>query len=394
MSRVRLRRCLVGWSVAIAVFLAMVVAAMPVSASDSVDRQGSPDDPVVLAHYYIWFEPTSWNRAKIDFPLLGRYSSDRESIMREHVRLAKSIGIDGFIVSWKSTEVLDPRLETLIEIAAEEDFSLAITYQALDFERNPLPVNRIEHDLDDFRAQYADNPVFDVFGKPLIVVTGTWEFSRDELAKITTGRRDDLFILASEKNLDGYQRVADLVDGDLYYWSSVNPDTFPGYPAKIAEMGAEVRANGGIWIAPAAPGFDAREVGGSSVVEREDGKTMRRQWNGAMASLPDAIGIISWNEFSENTHIEPSTNYGNTYTQVIAELTGSTIPETIVFDSSEPGGRTDDSTLSRVAPLAFLVALVAFFLLRMVRRSRRRRSQPDALPSETPAPGGPSGVSR
>ena len=30
----------------------------------------------VLAYYYIWYNPESWNRAKIDYPLLGRYSSD------------------------------------------------------------------------------------------------------------------------------------------------------------------------------------------------------------------------------------------------------------------------------------------------------------------------------
>ena len=34
-----------------------------------------PPDPL-FAYYYIWFNADSWNRAKIDYPLLGRYSSD------------------------------------------------------------------------------------------------------------------------------------------------------------------------------------------------------------------------------------------------------------------------------------------------------------------------------
>src|SRR5215213_1398445 len=30
----------------------------------------------ILAYYYIWFDVKSWDRAKTDIPLLGRYSSD------------------------------------------------------------------------------------------------------------------------------------------------------------------------------------------------------------------------------------------------------------------------------------------------------------------------------
>ena len=34
---------------------------------------------------------------------MGRYSSDDRDVMRQQVRWAKRAGIDGFIVSWKST---------------------------------------------------------------------------------------------------------------------------------------------------------------------------------------------------------------------------------------------------------------------------------------------------
>ena len=72
-------------------------------------RGGAPPDPL-FAYYYIWFNASSWNRAKIDYPLLGRYSSDDRGVMRAHVAWAKQAGIDGFIVSWKSTPVLNRRL--------------------------------------------------------------------------------------------------------------------------------------------------------------------------------------------------------------------------------------------------------------------------------------------
>ena len=50
----------------------------------------APQDPIpLLAYYYIWFNATSWDRAKIDYPALGRYSSDEARIMRRHILLAK-----------------------------------------------------------------------------------------------------------------------------------------------------------------------------------------------------------------------------------------------------------------------------------------------------------------
>lgn len=344
-----------------------LVPATPGSAT-----QVEPGDPLVLAHFYIWFEPSSWNRAKSDYPLIRRYSSDEESVMREQVQLAKGAGIDGFIVSWKSTEVLDPRLEMLIAIAEEEDFKLAITYQALDFNRDPLPVARISADLDTFVQEYASSPAFDLFENPLVVWTGTEEFGRDEVALVVS-QNPTLDILASEKSVDGYQRIGDLVAGNLYYWSSVNPETFPGYPGKLIEMGNAVRQNGGIWIAPAAPGYDTSLLGGKTVIPRNDGATLRAQWQGALVSVPDAIGIISWNEFSENTHIEPSVNYSTTALAVIADLTNAPRPDAIDFDSSAPEGSPERSSgVLRIVAFVFL-GLQVLVSVAVVRRRQRHK---------------------
>ena len=194
------RMLLLGTAVVVLPGLFIPGASSAAAQTDPIE----PGDPLVLVHYYIWFDATSWNRAKIDYPALGRYSSDQPSIMRRHIELAKNAGIDGFIVSWKSTAVLDHRLEQLIAIAEELDFRLAITYQALDFNRDPLPVDRIEEDLDRFIANYADSPVFDLFGQPAIALTGTWEYSLDDIAQITDDRRNDLLLLATEKDVTGW----------------------------------------------------------------------------------------------------------------------------------------------------------------------------------------------
>jgi hypothetical protein len=313
----------------------------PVLTHASTNQGLTSQDPTVnpipiLAYYYIWYNTSSWNRAKTDTPLLGTYSSDDLAVMRQHIQQAKAAGISGFIVSWKSTDVLNRRLDQLANLAAQEDFKLAIIYQGLDFYRNPLPVTQVASDLDYFIQHYASLPAFQLFSKPLVIWSGTWKFSTQDIEQVTLSRRNLLLILASERNTDGYNRLANLVDGDAYYWSSVNPDTFPNYQDKLNQMSALVHENNGLWIAPAAPGFDARMIGGTTVVDRKDGATFRTEINTAMASSPDALGIISWNEFSENSYIEPSQKYGNQYLNIISEINQTPSPNVIEFDSSIP----------------------------------------------------------
>ncbi len=348
--------------------------------------------PPVLAYYYIWFDQSSWNRAKTDRPELGPYSSDDAAVMRRQIRWAKQAGIEGFLVSWKHTPTLDRRLTQLIDIAEQEHFGLGIVYQGLDFHRDPLPADRVAGDLDYFAATFAARKPFQIFARPLVVWSGTWKFSPEDIARVTAGRRGALSILASERNVAGYTRIAGSVDGDAYYWSSVNPDTFPGYVEKLADLGREVHSRGGLWIAPVAPGFDARKIGGTSVVARAGDRTLLREIDAGLATSPDALGIISWNEFSENSHIEPSVRYGWTALNAVGERlghgpvgstadhgTGSAVP-------LQPEARARPARTSGVAATArrasspsglwILAAFALFFVALVVVMARRAHRSP------------------
>jgi hypothetical protein len=358
--------------------LSVATATAPATAKTP---KATADDTPAFAYYYIWFNPTSWQRAKTDYPAIGRYSSDERDVMRRHIQWAKQAGINGFIVSWKSTEVLDRRLAKLIDVAQQENFPLAIIYQGLDFDRNPLPVTQVASDFDFFIRQFSRHKAFKYFRKPVVIWSGTWKFSRDEIGFVTRPRKDRLSILATARDVEDYERVADLVDGNAYYWSSVNPDTFPHYEERLKQMGDAVHARGDLWFAP-APGFDALLIGGSTVVERKGGDTLRREYNAAIGSSPDVVGLISWNEFSENSHIEPSERYGARYLNVLADIRGAKAPDIGSLDSSnEPA-----STAKSYGPVVIgafgliLVALVVYVLRRRVEpphRPARRGSTPD-----------------
>jgi hypothetical protein len=319
------------WLAASAAAAIMIAGPAPARA---VARPAASPIPV-LAYYYIWYTPTSWQRAKRDLPLLGPYSSDQASVMRRHIIWAKSVGIHGFIVSWKSTQSLDLRLARLVSIADAEHFKLALIYEGLDFQRRPLPAGRIATDLKRFTQLYGRNRAFRLFGRrPVVIWSGTWKFAAGAIAAVKRQVGSRLRLLASEKNVAGYLRVAPYVDGDAYYWSSVDLTT-PGYPAKLVAMGHAVHAHHGLWIAPAASGFYGRLVGGSRVVPRRNGATLRREFAGALSSSPDAVGLISWNEFSENSQIEPSRNFGFRYLRVVASLTATRPPAIPDFNSDE-----------------------------------------------------------
>jgi hypothetical protein len=142
-------------------------------------------------------------------------------------------------------------------------------------------------------------------------------------------------------------------------------------------MSAAVHRRQGLWMAPVSPGFDARLIGGTSVVPRRDGATLRTEYDTAISSSPDLIGLISWNEFSENSHVEPSTRYGPRALDVLADIRGAQPPTVEEFDSSEPGGRTSVGRgLGLLAALLILLAGGMIAIRRHRLAGRRHRGSP------------------
>jgi hypothetical protein len=75
------------------------------------------------------------------------------------------------------------------------------------------------------------------------------------------------------------------------------------------------------------PGFDESRLGRDRepVVRArgDNGAYFRQSFAGAAASNPHMIIITSWNEFFENSHIEPSATYGTLYLDLAREMIAS-----------------------------------------------------------------------
>jgi hypothetical protein len=357
--------------------LAKAIAALAVLVAVTFDPSAAaapaPNVPV-YAYFYQWFNTSSWDRAKADIPLAGRYSSDDAHLLRDQVQQARGAGIDGFLTSWKSTPTLNRRLELLVRVAAAEHFGIGVVYEALDFTRRPLPVNKIRSDLLYLLRRWGSDLRSDRFARPLIVWTGTDQYSLDAVRSVRAALGNRAYLLAASRSVDGYERLARLVDGEAYYWSSANPDS-RSTSGKLTEMSKAVHARHGIWIAPAAPGFDGRTLGHHRVIARHDGRTLRRSLENASATAPDAIGLISWNEWSENTYIEPGHRYG------ARELT---LLRNYLLPHAANAGQTPTQSSStgfwsglRAGMALLLVTVVgAVFLAWRVRRGARRPARP------------------
>ena len=331
----------------------------------------------LFAYYYIWFSHNSWSRAKKDLPLIGPYSSSDQGVMRDQIEQAKSAGITGFIVSWKDTPLDDLRLRLLMQVSAQEHFKLAMIYEGLDFSRHPLPVAEVAAGFRVFRDQFASSPVFyRVDGKPLTIWSGTWEYSYAQVALVTGPVRSQLLVLSTEKNVAGFKRIAAVTDGDAYYWSSVNPATDLAYQGKLNQMSQAIHAARKYWIAPFAPGFDARLVGGTKTVPRDNGQTLRTEYSSAIRSAPSMLGLISWNEFSENSYVEPSRQFGYQSIDALRQLRGTEPPH-----AAAPAVKSTFSlwpNVLRLLVFAFtLIGVVAVLTYLRRRSSRRRRHHQD-----------------
>jgi hypothetical protein len=354
-----------------------IAASAPAARTAPAPRQAPAASPAtpLFAYYYIWFSRSSWSRAKKDLPLIGGYSSSDPAVLRHQIQQAKSAGIGGFIVSWKDTPLNDVRLRLLMAVAAQEHFKLAMIYQGLDFYRHPLPVSNVAADFVKFRDEFASSPVFfRIDGKPLTIWSGTWAFSHDEVAQVTRAVRPAMLVLCTEKNVAGFGRLASITDGDAYYWSSVNPATQPGYQTKLDQMSSAIHRDGKYWIAPLAPGFDARMVGGQRTVPRNDGQTLRTEYAAAARSSPNMLGLISWNEFSENSYVEPSKHYGYQSLDVLRQLHGKPAPHPASPTGSPAPTLSPWPNVLRLAAFALTLVVAVALLSYARRRHSHRRS--------------------
>lgn len=280
---------------------------------------------LVWAFYYPWYESSSWYSPIIsDKPLIGNYESSDLNTIRKHMRIAKSAGIDGFIVSWCTDWCPSENLDTILEAANAENFKVSIYLESLAAEGwsgVPRTEASLESMLTYFFQRYGnDGRYYRLDDRPVLFVfavgsqpVGTWSRIFANLNAI--GYRG--FYIADTSDV-AYLRLFDGIH--LYGPLGAFADLARGYKA----LSLGVRSSGllypqlsadKLWAPTIMPGYDETRIPGrpGAYFPREGGEVYQQTFGAAMESNPDWIIITSFNEWWENTHVEPSETYGWKY---------------------------------------------------------------------------------
>ncbi len=298
--------------------------------------------PPLLAFYYGGYDEKTWTSGLTpDKPLQPYRSSDPAALAR-HVRQAQSAGIDGLVMSWYGPQIAYNQTESNFRLLLAEAQRCGFK-AAVDFEtRSPFFAGRAEvvSALKYLLNTHAQHPAYFRFnGKPVIFFWQQDRFTVDEWAAIrreVDPNHTSLWIadgvsLAYQAQFDGHHLYniawADNVAATLQHWRDL---------VRWYDWFYQVDR---YWVATIMPGFDERHLGRESknYRNRGTGEFYKESWQAALATNPDMLIITSFNEWVENSQIEPSVSYGNYYLDLTRALRyGGPLPATPVLPTPTP----------------------------------------------------------
>ncbi|MBZ0296815.1 MAG: SH3 domain-containing protein [Anaerolineae bacterium] len=286
----------------------------------------------VYAFYFGWWTGDSWNDGRLsDRPQVPYSSWDGAAIARQ-IDQARSAGIDAFIMSWfgpKNNNLTHQSFNILLDQASARGFKAGA---ALDMQEGGYNASTGEviESLTYLISDRAQHPAYLRFnGKPVIYFwnqkrfsVGDWQYIRNQVDP----NRDTIWVAEGTDT-----SFIPTFDG-LYLFNTA----WSSNPAATAQQYlAATQAAGGWWYTPTVlPGWDESALAGrtnpTDPQDRGGAQFLVNSWNGAISSGAGVILIVSWNEYFENSHIEPSQVHGtlalDTLRSLIAAWKGTTPP--------------------------------------------------------------------
>ncbi|HEY9152427.1 MAG TPA: hypothetical protein VIN60_06030, partial [Anaerolineales bacterium] len=131
-----------------------------------------------------------------------------------------------------------------------------------------------------------------------------------------------LYLLGDEHGVTEWNRgVSSYFDGDGWYFSSQNPYTNASSFSQLRNLSSIIKSEGKLWFSPLSAGYNKSNFNiGGGCVPRQNGKTLQLNYAGNRTSNPDGWMYISWNEYFENTYVEPSLQYGDFYLRALQNI--------------------------------------------------------------------------
>jgi glycoprotein endo-alpha-1,2-mannosidase len=259
-----------------------------------------------------------------NYPLDGPYDSLDTTLIRRQLTDLSFSGIDGSIVSWWGIgDYSDQVLDALVETAGDTGYRITLYYETpmVARRRGDMSVaQRVVADLASVLERHAASPAWlKMDGKPVVVVymvdTQPLEIWREVKEGLIEAGFDPFFLgdsfnLETLSVMDGlhtYNPVSSLIRGEAL-------------ASKYTAVANAARERDKLFAATVLPGYDDRKIRSPGIyLPRENGGCYHRTWYAALTSEADWVLVTSWNEWYEDSEIEPSVEHGMDYLYLTAQ---------------------------------------------------------------------------
>lgn len=325
---------------------AVLVEAAPAGVAANGEASMGSARPLIGAQYYMWFGEgygaAHWNDSAVsgyvsDSPQLGYYGSARGGTIDAHLKLLEEIGVDFLILNLHIDEAGRNQTEwatlgLMFERVAALGSPVKLAVQLAPYVHN---VDAVADTIAEIAVRWATHPHhLQLGGKPALF--WFWSGALDAHAGLETLRNAAAGFtnVAASLRLPAAGNEARLT-GDLFSgFAPFSPLELAARDKREAIWSRAYRAatdsGMALKVATVSPGYDdsglldRRRLGNPyRVVERRDGATYAEglAWVQRLDPRPDIIMLSTFNEFHENTHIEPSIRLGATYADLTRDFT-------------------------------------------------------------------------
>ncbi len=298
----------------------------------------------VIAFYH-WYDFHSWSDPQmIDSPVITYTNITADSTARlRHIQQASQANIDTFAMVWGGHSGINPYTDVQFGTMLDEmvNSGTGIKGAALleDNLDNFGTQAKLVSELQYFLNTYSNKPAYLKHnGNPVIFIYNPTNFPKENGQTSAQAWK----AIIKQVNIPAVWIAGLLQYDDNEWW-----DTFDGvicygcYVTKIVGNPIErttqltadrarsynllddLTASRKLFVGDAMPGFDETHLNrpdNSRKMERANGDTYRTSFDLVFNAPADWLSITSFNEWWENTHIEPGKRYGNTYLDLTQEL--------------------------------------------------------------------------
>lgn len=275
------------------------------------------------AHYVGWgFPQLTYDRAgadpsmydqAIDRSLLGKYiqcDSGLSEGARKQILSAKNYGFDGFCVDVTNPGIYSNIMTRFYRAAEGTDFRIAL---CIDGFAGKTPEQVIEH-LGDFIRKYKDHPNSSYVNGKMVIFAYNIGENMEVWARIRNALKekglDAFYVHRAMHETSGWndpEKIAAslAINEGLYDFgcNGFTPEEMKQRAQRMRE-GLEKNRPDGLLVGGVAPGYIGRGVGNYRPYMGTG--SLRGNWEAILANDVDWVCVTTWNDYTEQTHFEPS----------------------------------------------------------------------------------------